>query len=149
LKNAFPIRYGRDLPSQLSRAKSHGGITAAWRKMQSSVCSPAVLAGMPKAIGFVAMKLHDVEPHMVLEAIRTGDTATFIAVMVRLNQIDTALVAAGKSLAHRSPVIYAKHLVDGFRLAAEERFVSLGGVTDLPATGLSEDARSEEPPHQT
>lgn len=116
------------LPKQLGRAQSIEALYSAWRNMQKSVCSPAVLRGMPRAIEYVASKLYDIEPHMAAEAIRQGDSALFIATLVRLAQIDAALVAAGRSLADRSSVIYAKHLVEGFRTVADEAFVELGGT---------------------
>jgi hypothetical protein len=119
------------LPKQLGRVGSVEALYAAWRRMQSSVCSHALLNGMPKVIWYLAKRIYEVEPHMAAEAIRRGDSAVFVLVLVRLSQIDAAMVAAGKSLADRSPVIYAKHLVEGFRTVADESFVALGG-TPLP-----------------
>lgn len=83
---------------------------------------------MPKAIAFVAMRIFEVEPNMVVEAIQQGDPALFVSVLMRLQQIDKALVAGGRSVADRSPVIYAQHVVEGFRLVAEESFVKNGGL---------------------
>lgn len=120
------------LPKQLSRvrrnAKRVQAIYSAWRNMQKTVCSPALLQGMPRAIEYTAAKIYDTEPHMVADAIRQGDSALFIATLVRLSLIDTALVAAGRSVADRSPVIYAKHLVEGFKKVADDAFVELGGT---------------------
>lgn len=116
------------LPKQLGRAKSIEAIYSAWRNMQKSVCSPTVLRGLPRAIEYTAARIYDTEPHMVADAIRQGDSALFIAMLVRLSLIDTALVAAGRSVADRSPVIYAKHLVEGFKKVADDAFVELGGT---------------------
>lgn len=121
------LDYGK-LPKQLDRAGSVHAVYDAWRKMQRSVCSPNLLKGMPKAIAYVAERVYEVEPHMACDAIRQGDPALFIAMLVRLAQIDTALVAAGRSLADRSPVIYAKHLVEGFKTVADEAFIEMGGT---------------------
>lgn len=117
-----------NLPKQLSRAGSIEALYTAWRKMQRDVCSPTLLKGMPKAIAYVSERIYDVEPHMAADAIRQGDPALFIATLVRLAQIDAALVAAGRTIADRSPIIYAKHLVEGFRTVADEAFVALGGT---------------------
>lgn len=116
------------LPKQLGRVKSIEGIYAAWRRMQKSVCSQELLRGQPRAIAYVATRVYEIEPHMAADAIRQGDPALFIAVLVRLAQIDAALVASGKSVADRSPVIYAKHLVEGFKTVADQAFVELGGT---------------------
>jgi len=116
------------LPKQLSRANSIEALYTAWRKMQRDVCSPQLLKGMPKAIAYVAERVYDIEPHMAAEAIRQGDPALFIATLVRLAQIDASLVAAGRTIADRSPIIYAKHLVEGFKTVADEAFVALGGT---------------------
>lgn len=116
------------LPPALGRAKSLVRIRSIWQKVQQSVCQPSVLHGMPKAIAFVAMRIFEVEPNMVVEAIQQGDPALFVSVLMRLQQIDKALVAGGRSVADRSPVIYAQHVVEGFRLVAEESFVKDGGL---------------------
>jgi len=120
------------LPKRLSRAKNIDALYETWRKIQKSVCSPAVLHGMPRAIEHVATQIYEVAPHMAAEAIRMGDSALFIAVLVRLAQIDAALVAAGRSLADRSPIIYAKYVVEGFKTVADEAFVELGGTPFSP-----------------
>jgi hypothetical protein len=122
-----PIDFDK-LPKQLSRAGSIEALYAAWRRMQRSVCSPSLLKGMPRAIAYVATRVYEIEPHMAADAIRQGDPALFVATLIRLAQIDAALVAAGRSVADRSPVITAKHFVDGFRVVAEEAFVALGGT---------------------
>ena len=116
------------LPKQLGRAGSIDALYTAWRNVQKSVCSAAVLRGMPRAIEYLATKIYDTEPHAVAEAIRQGDSALFIATLIRLAQIDTALVAAGRSVADRAPVIHAKHVVEGFKTVADEAFVELGGT---------------------
>lgn len=116
------------LPKQLGRVGSTEALYNAWRRMQRSVCTPKLLRGMPKAITFIAERIYEIEPHMAADAIRQGDPALFIATLVRLSQIDAALIAAGRSIADRSPVVYAKHLVEGFRTVAEESFVALGGT---------------------
>ncbi len=116
------------LPKQLGRIGSVKALYTVWRKVQRSVCSPSMLKGMPRAIEYIATRIYEMEPHMVAEAIRQGDSALFIATLVRLAQIDTALVAAGRSIADRSPIIYAKHVVEGFKTVADEMFVELGGT---------------------
>jgi len=116
------------LPSPLKRHKSIDGLRSAWLKLQRSVCSPTVLHGMPAAIEYLATAIYDTEPGHALRAIQHGDPAFFVAILMRLHQIDTALIAAGRTLADRSPIVYAKHIVDGFREAAEKRFVERGGV---------------------
>lgn len=121
------IEYGK-LPKQLGRVGSVKALYTAWRKMQASICSPSLLHDMPKVIGYIATRVYEIQPHMAAEAIRRGDSALFIATLVRLAQIDAALVAAGRSVADRSPVIYAKHLVEGFKTVADEAFVEMGGT---------------------
>jgi len=116
------------LPKPLDRADSAYALYAAWRKMQRSVCSPTVLHGMPRAIEHIATQIYETQPHMVSDAIRLGDPALFVATLMRLAQIDAALVAAGRSVADRSPIIYAKHLVTGFKTVADEAFVEMGGT---------------------
>jgi hypothetical protein len=116
------------LPKQLSRAKNIDALYETWRKTQKLVCSPTVLRGMPRAIEHIATQIYETPPHMAAEAIRMGDSALFVAILMRLAQIDAALVAAGRTLDVRSPIIYAKHVVEGFRMVADEAFVELGGT---------------------
>jgi len=116
------------LPKQLSRARSIEAIHSIWRQMQKSVCSAAVLQGMPRAIEYTASRIYDTEPHMVVEAIRQGDSALFIATLVRLSLIDNALVAANRTLADRAPVIQAKYVVEGFKKVADDAFIEMGGT---------------------
>lgn len=116
------------LPKQLDRAASSHMLYTVWRKMQGSVCSPSVLHGMPRAIEHIATQIYETQPHMVSEAIRMGDPALLVATLMRLAQIDAALIAAGRTVADRSPIIYAKHLVMGFKTVADEAFVEMGGT---------------------
>lgn len=118
----------KKLPKQISRAGSIEALYTAWRKMQKSICTPKLLHGMPRAIAYVAERIYEVDPHMAADAIRQGDPALFVGVLVRLAQIDASLIAAGRTIADRAPVVYAKHLVEGFRTVAEEAYVEMGGA---------------------
>jgi len=115
------------LPQQLGRVRSVEALYSVWRRMQDSVCLDPAMGKMPRAVTYLARRIYDITPEMAAEAIRHGDVATFVAVAVRLDGINSTLAQNGRTVAERSAVIYARHIVAGFQTVAEESFVKLGG----------------------
>lgn len=100
---------------------------ALWRKIATTVFSPRTLKGLPEFAPDLA-RTFLIDPDDVVRAIRVGDAAFFVSFAFRLDQIDCAMVALGRSLADRAPIVRSKYIVDGFRTAAEERLKRRGGV---------------------
>lgn len=118
----------RPFPDPLRHRRSTYGLTGIWRDIQRKITQPRVLFGLPKFAQHIAATFWDAEPHMVTGAVARGDCAFFVAVLLRLDQLDCAMIAQGRTLAERAPIIRARWLVDGFRQAAEENLVRLGGT---------------------
>lgn len=83
---------------------------------------------MPKFVERLASTFFDADPLACASAITKGDPAWFVAFLIRLDQIDCALLGDGRGIAERTPVIRARYIIDGFRQAAEEQLLSMGGV---------------------
>lgn len=113
-------------PAALRGYASSGKLRALWRKIATTVFSPRILKGLPKYAADLAQTFF-IDPADAVQAIRNGDAAFFVAFSIRLDQIDCAMVAAGRTLGERAPVVRSKYLVDGFRLAAEEQLRKRGG----------------------
>lgn len=129
------------LPQQLGRVRSVEALYSVWRRMQDSVCLDPAMGKMPRAVTYLARRIYDITPEMAAEAIRHGDVATFVAVAVRLDGINSTLAQNGRTIAERSAVIYARHIVAGFQAVAEESFVKLGGyIPPAPAEQKTEPA---------
>jgi len=127
--HASPSRSVSEGIPVLSRIKTPHGIEQLWRDLASKIYSPRVLQGLPSYIGKIAFVFWDEDPTTIPSAIRNGDVATFIAFLIRLDQIERAMIDVGRdSLAERAPVIYARQVVDGMREAAEARLLKKGGV---------------------
>lgn len=111
----------------LSRVKSRTAMANKWRSMARSVYSPRVCGGMPPFVERLAQSFWDVDPMHPVKAITAGDPAFFVSFQVRLDQIDCALVEAGRSIASRAPVVRAKYLLDGFQRTAAKVLEENGG----------------------
>lgn len=122
-----PWRAFPSLPRSLSRRSSRKGVMGLWDDMAKKVYSPLVLSDLPPFAERLAKTFWQVGSEAAVDAIRAGDPAHFIAFIIRLDQIDAAMAAAGKGLAEKSTIAMARHIVDGFRQAAEEQLVKAGG----------------------
>lgn len=102
-----------------------------WRQVQVFLNSPRLLSGLPPFAQRVAMRFFDVDVSDILTAIRQGDVALFISMMVRIDQLHAAAVAGGRSLAEIAPIVRCRGTVEGFLASATERLQSLGGKWPL------------------
>lgn len=116
------------MPGAISHVKTRYGLASVWRRMATDVYSARVLQGMPKYVERLASTFWDVDPSQCATAITKGDPAFFVSFLIRLDQIDCALIEAGRTIASRTPVLRAKYIIDGFREAAEQGLVQMGGV---------------------
>lgn len=71
--------------------------------------------------------LFDTSEATALRALISGDVAFFIAWLMRLDQIDVAMMNAAYDLADRAALIRFRAAVDGYRETAEKRLKKLGG----------------------
>ena len=125
------------LPGSIRHIRSRAGLKSVWRKIARTIYSPRILSGLPTYTARLASTFGDTDPSAVITAIG-GDPAFFVAFQLRLDQIDCAMVKAGRSLAERAPVVRSKWILDGFRQAAVDALVRKGGtwppsVGDEPA----------------
>jgi len=138
-ENARKSRYGRwkkpntgrELPPQLRRAKSGNAIASVWRGIRDNMYSGATTIPYAKLPPFASKLAHmfwEVTEDEVLDAITRGDPAWFVAWLLRIDQIDTAMIAAGFGPADRTSLMTCRYTVDGFRQAAEDRLRKLGGT---------------------
>jgi hypothetical protein len=118
----------KSLPSALSHRKSREGIVTIWRTIAKAVYSPRTLGDMPVFAERLAKTFWDIDAAEVIAAIRNGDPALFVAFQIRLDQLDCAMVALGRSLADRAPLVRSKYLLDGFLQAAVDSLVARGGT---------------------
>jgi hypothetical protein len=127
-----PIRPSRQrlkhLPPALRHRQTREGLAELWRKMAADVHSARVCQGMPRYVAALASTFWDVEPLQCPSAITSGDPAFFAAFLLRLDQIDCALVKEGRTMIERMPVVRARHIVDGFLQAAAESLRDQGGA---------------------
>lgn len=114
-----------------------------WREIARVIYSPQTLHRLPPFATKIAGTFWDVDPHLVVRAAQHGDPAFFVAYQLRLDQLDCAAVALGRSLAERSPIIRAKWILDGFRQAAEEALIKNGGTWPPSAAPSTVEAASE------
>jgi hypothetical protein len=115
------------LPGSIRHVQSRDGLKGEWRKISRVIYSPRILGGLPVYTRRLARVFIDTDPSDVVSAIH-GDPAFFVAFQMRLDQIDCAMVAAGRTLAERAPLVRSKWILDGFRDAAIEALVRKGGV---------------------
>lgn len=99
----------------------------AWRKLASELYSARVCKGMPPFVERLAKTFWDSDASLAVSAITSGDPAFFVAFKIRLDQIDCALVAHGRGIAERAPVIRAKYTVDGFLSTSVKVLEEMGG----------------------
>ena len=108
-----------DLPKSLSRFSGRKGLMSMWAKMARDIYSPETLADLPPFTEKLGKTFWDIDPGDVVHAIDIGDCAFFVAFQIRLEQIEHAAIDAGKSYVDRAHITQAKHVVEGFREAAE------------------------------
>ena len=116
-RSADPIRH----------IQTREGLAQAWTKLARDLYTPRVCKDMPPFVEKLAKAFWDADTSQVVSAITNGDPAFFVAFKLRLDQIDCALVAAGRGIAERSPVVRAKFVVDGFCTTAIDVLVENGG----------------------
>lgn len=133
----------RQLPRPLRHRRSRRGVIASWEKIRKTVYSPRILEGLPPFAESIGRTFFDVDPLRVIRSIKTGDVAFFVACQIRLDQLDCAMVDAGRTIADRAPLTRSKYLLEGFRQAAENQLVKRGGTwppsTDADGRGESGD----------
>jgi hypothetical protein len=125
-----------DLPPAIARWKTNEGFTSMWRKTVKVVYSPRVLAGLPPFAKRIAEAFWQVDPQDAVRALSAGDVAFFVAFLIRIDQLDTAMVQAGRTIADRAPLIRCRYMVEGFMQATADRLVALGG--QWPISGADE-----------
>jgi hypothetical protein len=103
-----------------------------WREIQKSITTGQVLRGLPNFATYVTRALWEITPSIIIHAIQVGDVALFVSIMVRLDQLDCAMVRAGRTIADRAPLTKAKFAVSGLLGAAGQNLVRLGGEWPLP-----------------
>jgi len=139
-------------PRALRHYKSFAAFSSSWQKIQRTIAAPRVLAGLPPFVRRLAEVFWETAPHDAEMAVRRGDCAFFVAFQLRLDQIDCAMVNAGLGLGDRAPVTRAKWLMEGFRLAAEDRLIKRGGhwppTVDEPPEESSDPENQTESPHR-
>jgi len=119
-----------DLPPQLRRAESGNAIASVWRGIRDNIYSGGSkipYAKLPPFAKRLGKMFWDSSEDEVMDAILRGDPAWFVAWLIRLDQIDVAMIAAGCSVADRATLIQCRYTLDGFREAAETRLKKFGG----------------------
>lgn len=105
---------------------------AAWRQIQTSITTNQVLRGLPKFATYTTRALWDITPSMIIHALQVGDIALFVSILVRLDQLDCAMVRAERTIADRAPLTRAKFVATGLLDAAAQNLVKTGGEWPLP-----------------
>lgn len=111
----------------LRHIEGRKGLISEWQAIATSVYSRRVCQGMPKFVAKLAKTFWHVDPSEVVRAITDGDPAFFAAFLLRLDQIDCALVSEGRGIAERAPITKAKFVIDGFLEAATKSLKKNGG----------------------
>lgn len=120
-----------ELPAQLRRAESGNAIASVWRGIRDRIYSGSSKIPYKRLPPFAARlgkMFWDATEDEAMDAILRGDPAWFVAWLIRLDQIDLAMLGAGCTLAERAAVIQCRYTLDGFREAAEVRLRKFGGV---------------------
>lgn len=107
--------------------KTREALANAWQALARDVYSPRVCVGMPKFVERLAITFWKVDSSDVVSAITNGDPAFFVAFMIRLDQIDQALLKEGRGIAERTPVIRTRFVLDGFQRTAIKALERNGG----------------------
>lgn len=102
-------------------------IDSRWRQVQAFVNSTRMLSGLPPFAQKVAERFYDVESADIIYAIRNGDVALFVSLLLRLDQLHLAAVGAGRTIAEIAPIVRCKGTVDAYMAEAAERLRELGG----------------------
>ena len=129
-RRRLPIA-AEDLPPQLRRAESGNALASVWRGIRDTIYSGESKVPYKKLPPFamrIGKMFWDEDEDDVMNAILLGDPAFFVAWLIRLDQIDVAMINAGFSIADRAPIIQCRYTLDGFREAAETRLKKFGGV---------------------
>lgn len=137
-------------PRALRQYKTYMGLHGAWQKIQRTIATPHVLAGLPSFVDKLAEVFWSTSSDDAMKAVLRGDCAFFVAFQMRLDQIDCAMVEGALGVGDRAPVIRAKWIMEGFRLAAEDRLKKRGGRWPPTVEPPAESSRPEspsEPPH--
>lgn len=121
----------RDGADSIRHLKTRKALARAWQKVAADVYSPRVVKGMPSFVARLAETFWQVDSSKAVSAITNGDPAFFVAFMIRLDQIDQALINAGRGLAARTPVIRARFILDGFQRTAVKKLKRDGGQWPL------------------
>lgn len=117
----------RDLPPPIAHVSSIEGVRSVWQEILDLSTSTRITKGLPQFVVGVVETLLDHTPDVAIEAIRRGDVAFFVAVQMRLDQLDCAMVSCGRNIARRAPLIRAKWMTSGFVQVAQENLERLGG----------------------
>jgi hypothetical protein len=118
----------KSLPPPIRHRQTREGLAELWRRMAADVHSARVCQGMPRYVTTLAETFWSVDPLQCPSAIIAGDPAFFAAYLLRLDQIDCALLKEGRTLIERMPVIRSRHIIDGFLEAAAESLRDKGGA---------------------
>lgn len=138
-RNRPYVRRLKNTARPVRHLRARTGLQTAWRNLATDLYSPRVCKGMPPFVQELAETFWKADPAAVVASIIHGDPAFFVAFQLRLDQIDCAMVEAGRGLAARTPVIRAKYIVDGFLQTAVQVLEEKGGTwpprapTDAPA----------------
>lgn len=102
-----------------------------WRDIQLFVNSPRMLAGLPPFAAKIARRFYDVESSDIAAAVNQGDVALFVALLIRLDQLHIAAVAANRSIAEIAPIVRCKGTLEGYMARSAERLKESGGSWPL------------------
>lgn len=128
-RHRLPIAQ-EDLPPALKRAESGNAIASAWRGIRDNVYSgqsKIPYTKLPRFAAKLGKLFWDASEDEVLAAILRGDPAWFVPWLIRLDQIDCAMIAAGCGLGDRDVLIRCRFTLQGFLEAAETRLKRNGG----------------------
>lgn len=133
------------LRGAIRHSRSSDGLGRLWRKIARTVYSPRILSGLPRFARYIAKTFPDTDPAAVVSAVR-GDPAFFVAYQLRLDQLDLAMIDAGRTIADRAPLIRAKWILDGFRETSVNALIKRGGTwPPLPQKSSPQEQPPEEP----
>jgi len=117
-----------NVPRALRPASDARSFVTTWNKIRKVIYSTRILQDLPPFAEKLGRAIWDIEGARAAQAVRDGDVAFFLACQMRLDQMDCAMVNAGRTIADRAPLTRSKFIVDGFREAAETQLKKLGGA---------------------
>lgn len=123
--------------------KTRESLAKAWTKLARDIYTPRVCKGTPHFVRQLAETFWRADPSNVISAITKGDPAYFVAFQIRLDQIDNALLACGRGIAERAPVIRARFVIEGLQNSAAKVLAENGG------TWPPEPAATDDPPEES